>query len=239
MSEQLFENGYEFDFRFRQNNSSLFPHFLIAGVDEVGRGPLAGPVVSSAVILPSSPQIIGLNDSKMLSPQKREILVQEIKLNALSWTVSIVDSNRIDEINILQATLESMQQSIRDLKPVPHLVLIDGNRSPGSGLNEQAIVKGDTLSASIMAASILAKVTRDQIMLEANIQFPQYGFDQHKGYGSPQHLEALKKWGFCSLHRKSFEPVKSMTTQTVFISNPSDKERLWKKEEKKKVTVKD
>jgi len=183
---------------------------VLAGVDEAGRGPLAGPVVAAAVILPSSPQIPGLNDSKKLTPHKREILYAEIQKIALASAVSIVSHEVIDSINILAATLHAMREALKNLRIPPGLVLVDGNQKPGGPLPQRTIVKGDGHSACIMAASILAKVTRDRLMRDLHEIYPQYGFDTHKGYGAASHIEALKKFGPSPVHRRTFEPVKSM-----------------------------
>ncbi len=214
--------GYEFDQTIRlglgrsdglflESSPSSSPYsILIAGVDEVGRGPLAGPVVAAAVILPESPQIDGLNDSKALSEKKRLELVPQIQSVALAYEVTVVENAVIDNINILAASLQAMRLAVKGLAIRPHLVLVDGNQKPGSGLPERAIIKGDTLSASIMAASILAKVARDQMMVEAHQLYPVYGFDGHKGYGAKSHIEAIKKYGPCPLHRVTFDPLRSL-----------------------------
>ncbi|MCG3204438.1 MAG: Ribonuclease HII [Elusimicrobia bacterium] len=203
--------GYTFDENWgaKYRISSVLP--IIAGVDEAGRGPLAGPVVAAAVVLPWNPKIVGLRDSKIIPPEQREALYCEIQEQALAWEVAIVEPVVIDSINILEATLLAMRQCVQNLSLKPGLVLVDGNQEPGSGFLEKAIVKGDQMSASIMAASILAKVTRDQIMLEAHDLYPHYGFDEHKGYGSAKHFEAIKLHGPCPLHRRSFEPMRSLT----------------------------
>lgn len=201
---------YEFENRFRLQISPSDIK-IIAGTDEVGRGPLAGPVVAAAVILPQTPQIDGLADSKALSPEQREAAFCEIQETAHSFAIAIVEPNQIDAINILQASLKAMRQAISNLEIRPDLVLVDGNQKTQCGIQEMCIVKGDQLSASIMAASILAKVTRDHIMIEAHQQFPQYGFDGHKGYGSAQHIKAIEDFGPCPLHRMSFAPMKAMT----------------------------
>ncbi len=217
-------DGYEFDRAFAVGQSlqdevslpglidSKSSHTLkiIAGVDEVGRGPLAGPVVAAAVILPLFPRIKGLNDSKLLTPEKRESLCLEIRSVALAKAVGIVAPNVIDSINILAASLLAMRQAIQKLRMTPGMVLVDGNQKPRSGLPETTIVKGDQKSAAIMAASILAKVTRDAIMVKLHEQYPQYSFQEHKGYACPRHLEALEKHGPSPVHRFSFDPVKSM-----------------------------
>lgn len=205
-------DGYEFDQKIAAgfSSESLQKSVLIAGVDEAGRGPLAGPVVAAAVILPSAAKIIGLRDSKVVPPEQREALYCEIQEVALAMEISIIEPIQIDSINILEATLLAMRNCLQALSIKPDLVIVDGNKKPGSGLVEQAIIKGDGLSAAIAAASILAKVTRDQIMTDAHELYPMYGFDQHKGYGSEKHLEALRKFGPCPLHRMTFEPVRSL-----------------------------
>lgn len=182
---------------------------VIAGVDEVGRGPLAGPVVSAAVILSDIPKIRGLADSKALTALQRERLFGQIMERAVATAVSVVEAEIIDSLNILGAAMHSMRECVQKLSVRPGLVLVDGNQKPGSGVPERAIVKGDSLSASIMAASIVAKVTRDRIMVEAHERFPVYGFDKHKGYACRAHLDALRAHGPCPLHRRSFDPVRS------------------------------
>lgn len=176
----------------------------IAGIDEAGRGPLAGPVCAAAVILPEGLEIAGLNDSKKLTDKKRRALYDEITQKALSYGISMVDETRIDEINILQATFEAMRAAAAQLTVTPALVLVDGNADPGLPIQVKTIVKGDSLSASIAAASILAKVTRDRYMEQIACVYPQYGFEIHKGYGTKLHYEALRRYGPCALHRRSF-----------------------------------
>lgn len=182
----------------------------IAGVDEAGRGPLAGPVVAAACIIPENYYLPGINDSKKLTAEERERLYQMIKENPeILSGVGIVEAVIIDQINILQATFQAMVAAILQLKQKPDYLLIDGNQIPkGLQMPCEAIVKGDTLSQSIMAAGILAKVTRDKLMLEYHKTWPNYGFNEHKGYGTEKHLQRLKEWGPCPLHRKSYEPVK-------------------------------
>ena len=177
---------------------------LVCGIDEAGRGPLAGPVCAAAVILPPDCRIEGLNDSKKLSEKKREKLFDEITENALAWSVSLVDERVIDEINILQATFLAMRRAMDQLRVRPDIALIDGNRETDFGLPVQTIVKGDSLSANIAAASILAKVTRDRFMLEMDEEYPQYGFATHKGYGTRAHYAALREFGPCPIHRRTF-----------------------------------
>ncbi len=181
---------------------------LIAGVDEVGRGPLVGDVVTAAVILDPNNPIEGLNDSKKLSEKKRLALLPEIKEKALAWAVGRCSPEEIDELNILQATMIAMQRAIAGLKVQPDLVLIDGNRCPELPMDSQAVVKGDLRVAEISAASIIAKVVRDQEMEELDKQYPQFGFAKHKGYPTKAHFEAIEQHGVISEHRKSFKPVK-------------------------------
>ena len=177
---------------------------LICGVDEAGRGPLAGPVCAAAVILPVDYDIPGLNDSKKLSDKRRRELFPLIKEQAISFGIGLADHNEIDEINILQATFLAMERAIQQLSIRPDLALIDGNRQKDFGLPVQTIIHGDSLSASIAAASVLAKVTRDDIMLAMADEYAQYGFDIHKGYGTKAHYQALIEYGPCPIHRRSF-----------------------------------
>ena len=177
---------------------------FICGVDEAGRGPLAGPVAAGAVILPRDCRILYLNDSKKLSEKRREEMFCEIQEKALAWGVGIVEEKRIDEINILQATYEAMRAAIGQLDPAPDLLLNDAVTIPEMDIPQVPIVKGDAKSVSIAAASILAKVTRDHIMLEYDAQYPEYGFAAHKGYGTAAHIEAIKTYGPSPIHRKTF-----------------------------------
>ncbi|BFQ93742.1 ribonuclease HII [Gallibacterium anatis CCM5995] len=182
---------------------------LIAGVDEVGRGPLVGAVVTAAVILDPERPITGLADSKKLSEKKRLLLAEEIKEKALAWSLGRAEATEIDQLNILQATMLAMCRAVQGLHIQPDFVLIDGNRIPAAlNIAAQAVVKGDSLVAEISAASILAKVARDQEMLLLHQKYPQYGFDRHKGYPTKLHLEALEKYGILAEHRQSFAPVK-------------------------------
>ena len=176
---------------------------LICGIDEAGRGPLAGPVVAGAVILPEK-EILYLNDSKKLSPKKREELYDVILREAVSVGIGYASPERIDEINILQATYEAMREAISKLSPKPAVLLNDAVTIPGISIRQVPIIKGDAKSASIAAASIVAKVTRDRLMEKYDAVFPQYGFAAHKGYGAAAHIEALKKYGPCPIHRRSF-----------------------------------
>lgn len=182
----------------------------VAGVDEAGRGPLAGPVVVAAVILPFGLFLPGLNDSKKVSPKKREQLYDEIMEKAGAVRVSVVDAATIDRVNIYQATMNGMYEAILSLDPKPDKVLIDAMELAKLPMPSLSIIKGDAKSASIAAASIIAKVTRDRMMMEYDAEYPQYGFAQHKGYGTAQHIAALQKYGPCPIHRRSFEPVRSM-----------------------------
>ena len=177
---------------------------VICGVDEAGRGPLAGPVCAAAVILPDGYEIPGLNDSKQLTDKKRRELFPIIKEQAIAYGIAMVDEKTIDEVNILNATFMAMKDAISQLSVRPDLALIDGNRETDFGLPVQTIVKGDSLSANIAAASILAKVTRDRFMLEMDEKYPQYGFATHKGYGTRAHYAALREFGPCPIHRRTF-----------------------------------
>ena len=180
---------------------------LIAGVDEAGRGPLAGPVVAAAVILDDLHPIKGLADSKKLTPLRREKLYDEIRAKALCCSIAQASVEEIDQINILQATLLAMRRAVEGLRLKPALVLVDGNRLPVLDILAEAIVKGDSKVPAISAASILAKVTRDRWCAELDAQYPQYGFAGHKGYGTAEHLQALQIHGACPQHRKTFSPV--------------------------------
>ena len=177
---------------------------LVCGVDEAGRGPLAGPVCAAAVILPPELVIPGLNDSKKLTDKKRRELYDVITAEAVSYGIAFASEKEIDEINILQATFLAMARAMEKLTPQPELALIDGNRAKDFGLPVRTIVKGDSLSASIAAASILAKVTRDRLMEQYDEAYPQYGFAIHKGYGTKRHYEALREFGPSPIHRMTF-----------------------------------
>lgn len=183
---------------------------LIAGVDEVGRGPLCGDVVTAAVILDPNKPIKGLTDSKKLSEKKREQLFDIIKENALAWCIARASVEEIDKLNILHATMLAMQRAVDGLPIKPNFVLVDGNRCPKFGIQTQAVVKGDLLVAEISAASILAKVTRDREMVELDKLYPQYGLAQHKGYPTKAHLTAIEAHGINHLYRKSFAPIKKL-----------------------------
>lgn len=177
---------------------------LIAGVDEAGRGPLAGPVCAAAVILPAGIEIPGLNDSKKLSDRQRRTLFPLIKEKAIAYAVAYASESEIDEINILQATFLAMHRAVEQLSVRPELLLIDGNRACDFGVEAQTVVHGDSLSASIAAASVLAKVTRDDYMLQQAEKYPRYGFEIHKGYGTKAHYAALQEHGHCPIHRLTF-----------------------------------
>ena len=177
---------------------------LVCGVDEAGRGPLAGPVCAAAVILPRDADLPGLNDSKKLSDKRRRELFPMIKSTAIAYGIGIATHEEIDRINILQATYLAMERALAQLPVKPDYVLIDGNRTKEFGYPVQTVVHGDSLSASIAAASVLAKVTRDDMMLDLAETYPQYAFDVHKGYGTRAHYDALREFGACEIHRKSF-----------------------------------
>jgi ribonuclease HII len=194
---------WQFERQARQNG-----HASIVGVDEVGRGPLAGPVVAAAVILPEDFDVTGIRDSKMLTALQREKAQKRILSGAVAVGIGIVDSETIDRINILQATFEAMRAALGDLGAGLDFVLVDGDKPiPDLGIDQLAVIEGDAKSVSIAAASIVAKVTRDCIMVEMSREYPGYGFEKHKGYGTREHLEALARQGVCGLHRRSFEPV--------------------------------
>ena len=180
---------------------------LVAGADEAGRGPLAGPVVAAAVVLPADAILQGLDDSKKLSPTRREELFPKIQTQAVVYGVAVVNPEVIDKINILQAALLAMQQAVEQLQPVPDLLLIDGNQKTASSIEQWAIVKGDSKSLSIAAASVLAKVTRDHIMQDYHQLYPQYEFARHKGYGTKLHRDLIAEHGPCPIHRSTFKGV--------------------------------
>ena len=184
---------------------------IVAGVDEAGRGPLAGPVVVAAVVLNPDRPIDGLDDSKKLSEKRREELFPLIIERSLAWSVVEIEPAEIDRINILQATLLGMQQAVGQLLPPPSLALIDGNQAPQLDCAVRTIVQGDSLEPAISAASILAKVTRDRLMKKLHIDYPDYGFDRHKGYPTADHLARLARYGPCPIHRRSFAPVRKVT----------------------------
>jgi ribonuclease HII len=191
-------------------------HRHVAGVDEAGRGPLAGPVVVAAVVLPSQHTLQGLDDSKRLSESVRDSLFPQIQQAAISWAVEIVPVEEIDRINILRATFQGMQQAVAALETSPSLVLVDGNRAPELDVEVHTIVEGDHWVPAISAASILAKVTRDRLMRQYHERYPEYGFDRHKGYPTAEHLERLKTHGPCPIHRRSFGPVRALLEPSLF-----------------------
>jgi ribonuclease HII len=188
----------------------------VAGVDEAGRGPLAGPVVVAAVILDPDRPIDGLADSKVLSESAREALFPTIRERALAFSVIEVQRDEIDHLNILQATLAGMDRAVRALSPAPTLALVDGNRAPVLPCPARTIVQGDRLEPCISAASILAKVTRDRVMQAFGRKYPGYGFEKHKGYPTRQHLEMLDELGPCEIHRRSFAPVRNLLQNELF-----------------------
>ena len=205
--------------------SASLTTWLIAGVDEAGRGPLAGPVVASAVILDPSRPIDGLNDSKKLTEAQREELAPLIRERALAWSVAYGEVEEIDRINILQSTLQTMLRALHGLSLRPHHVQVDGNKLPdlrqlSFSCTAEAIVDGDALIPAISAASILAKTTRDALMIQMDSRHPGYGFASHKGYGTPAHLRALKELGPCVIHRRSFAPVKIALAVDI-VSSPA------------------
>jgi ribonuclease HII len=198
--QQYYKKGYE----------------IIAGIDEAGRGPWAGPVVAAAVVLPENIQIEGLNDSKKLLPRKREKIFHQINKLALAVGVGIVSHKVIDSINILKATHLAMKEALDSLTVKNGLALVDGLPVPGLGWESISIIKGDARSASIAAASIVAKVTRDNLMEEFSRTYPQYSFHKHKGYGTKSHLKAIINFGPCPIHRKSFMPIKQYLLEGYF-----------------------
>lgn len=183
---------------------------LVAGVDEVGRGPLAGPVVAAAVILDEAKPIKGLADSKSLGPKTRERLAAQIKAHALCVSIAEASVAEIDQLNILGATMLAMKRAVEGLRLLPKMVLVDGNRLPVLQVPAEAIVKGDAKVAAIAAASIVAKVHRDELLVQWHAQYPHYGFADHKGYPTPEHLAALRAHGACEIHRCSFAPVREV-----------------------------
>lgn len=190
---------------FLYENAAISNGFqVVCGVDEAGRGPLAGPVFAAAVVLAPNSMIDGLNDSKKLSEKKREVLYEQIKNSAVAYNIAFATEKEIDEMNILNATFLAMRRAVEGLSVSPDIALIDGNRSPVLNIPTRTVVKGDSLSASIAAASILAKVERDRLMKILDEKYPQYAFEKHKGYGTKLHIEAIRKFGPCEIHRKSF-----------------------------------
>lgn len=201
----------------RNSSLPLFDHeeHVICGVDEAGRGPLAGPVFAAAVILDSANPINGLRDSKKLNEAQRDMLAIEIKERALAWSIAQCSEQEIDTLNILQATMLAMRRAIEGLRVTPTLALIDGNRCPVVSVLTEAIVKGDDKVPAISAASILAKTARDAALMELHIQYPQYAFDQHKGYPTALHLERLQLHGASPVHRKSYAPVRAVIEKAL------------------------
>jgi len=195
--------NYDYELALRKNGIKI-----IAGIDEVGRGPLAGPVVAAAVILPNGFHHDSLTDSKKLTHKQREVIYEELLASPkILWAVAIVESDEVDRLNILRATHEAMRRAVADLKTAPHHVLIDGLPVNPFPIPQTALVEGDSKSFSIAAASVIAKVTRDRLMVEMDVRYPGYEFGKHKGYGTKLHLERLQKHGPCPIHRKSFAPV--------------------------------
>lgn len=202
---------------FYENQLKAKGYLRIAGIDEAGRGPLAGPVVAAACVLPENTFFAFLNDSKQLSEEKREKLFSAIANHPeVIYGIGMVDVETIDRINILQATFLAMQKAVEAMSHVPDYLLIDGNQRPSFSIPSEAVVQGDALSVSIAGASILAKVTRDRIMEGYDRDYPEYGFKQHKGYGTALHRKAIEQFGPCPIHRKSFEPIKSVQ-RSIFL----------------------
>lgn len=194
----------ERDFLALEQEAHAQGYRIVCGADEAGAGPLAGPVYAAAVVLPESFDLPYLNDSKKVTPKRRDALFDQIRAQAVAWAVASVDETEIDEINILNARMKAMDMAIHKLAPVPDFALIDGNRNTGIHIPNRMVVKGDSLSASIAAASILAKVARDRFMLEMAERYPEYHFEQHKGYGTKLHYEMLRRYGPCPIHRRTF-----------------------------------
>jgi len=208
--DDLFEGELVCDPLFFERSARSSGYTLIAGLDEAGRGPLAGPVVAAAVVLPDGLLIPGLTDSKQVAEQDRDRLFEVIRSQAVSYGIGIVDEQTIDAVNILQATILAMTQALKSLHPKPDYLLLDAITLPRVQLPQKPLIRGDSRSHSIAAASILAKVTRDRIMVELHVKYPQYNFQRHKGYGTKEHLVRLREHGPCDAHRKSFGPVARM-----------------------------
>ena len=192
------------DWLYYENTAYENGYNLVCGVDEAGRGPLAGPVCAAAVVLPKGLILEGVNDSKKLTEKKREALFDVITEQALDWSVAFATVEEIEEINILNAAMLAMKRAVEGIKNPVDFAIIDGNRKPPLEIDCEAVVKGDAKSMSVAAASILAKVSRDRILRQYAVDYPQYGFEKHKGYGTKVHVEALKKYGPCEVHRPSF-----------------------------------
>ncbi|OGA07033.1 MAG: ribonuclease HII [Betaproteobacteria bacterium RIFCSPHIGHO2_12_FULL_69_13] len=189
---------------------------LVCGVDEAGKGPLAGPVYAAAVILDSKRRVRGLADSKVLAPERREVLAGRIKERAVAWAVAAASVEEIDRLNIFKAGLLAMQRAVESLNVAPEEVWVDGTHCPELRCRARAIVDGDALHPVISAASILAKTARDALMCELHERYPQYGFERHKGYATPEHLEALARFGPCEIHRRTFRPVRAFFEDNLF-----------------------
>lgn len=204
LNYQMNNKVEEFDWLKHENEAYLSGYTCVCGVDEAGRGPLAGPVFAAAVILKKGQIIDGVNDSKKLSEKKREILFGKIKEEALCYSIAFVDEKTIDEINILNATFLAMENAVNGLEIKPDYAMIDGNKTPNLDMDSKAVVKGDANSASIAAASVLAKVSRDRYMLKMAEKYPEYQFEKHKGYGTKLHYQMLDEFGPCEIHRQTF-----------------------------------
>ena len=204
ITEKLLESEHERLKQMHEFEEKYDEYSCICGIDEAGRGPLAGPVVAACVILPKDTEILFLNDSKKVTKKRRLELFEEICYKAVDIGVGIIDENRIDDINILNATYEAMQKAIVKMDTEPDILLVDAVRIPDIGIKQISIIQGDARSVSIAAASIIAKVTRDKLMIEYDEQYPEYGFAKHKGYGTTEHIAAIRRHGACPIHRKSF-----------------------------------
>lgn len=191
---------------------------IVCGVDEAGRGPLAGPVFAAAVILADPPPLCGLADSKRLSAKRREALFHEIQKYAVSWAIAQASVEEIDRLNILQASLLAMARAVGELSVRPKEILVDGNRAPPVSMRVRTVVGGDASVPAISAASILAKVARDRCMDDLHEKFPEYGFDRHRGYGTAAHMSALERWGASAVHRRSFAPVRQVMSRAGLSS---------------------
>lgn len=204
ITEKLLESEHERLKQMHEFEEKYDEYSCICGMDEAGRGPLAGPVVAASVILPKDAEILFLNDSKKVTKKRRLELFEEIYEKAVDIGVGIIDEKRIDAVNILNATYEAMQNAVKKMLTKPDILLVDAVRVPNIGIKQISIIKGDARSVSIAAASIIAKVTRDRLMIEYDNQYPEYGFAKHKGYGTTEHIAAIHKHGACPIHRKSF-----------------------------------